>query len=833
MKQSLNGTWRLYSLNPANAYDMEAPVPGSLYCALLDKGMIDDPYYRDNEYITTDISRGSCAYERRFDLDGQLLDAERILLKFHGVDTIADIILNGTHLGSVNNMHREYVYDVTDCIEQSGNTLTVRIFSPIQYIEERNERTPLWGVASTMAGYPHIRKAHYMFGWDWGPKLPDMGIWRSVELIGVRGGRIDSIYVRQNHKHADIGIVSLDLDASLANISANLRLDVTVTAPDGRSFLASEYFTDDHSKKTLSLIIDSAQLWYPRGYGEHPLYKLKATLIITDTGETADEYTMNIGLRTITVSRDKLSDGEEFAFTVNGLKIFAMGANYIPEDQLLPRCTAENTEKLLRQCCMANFNMIRVWGGGCYPDDYFYDICDRMGLLVWQDFMFACSVYKADVDFCETVKHELICNVKRLRNHASLALWCGNNEIESMWQYWNIDSDPEYKKDYIRLFEVLIPKVLQYYDPVTFYWPSSPSSGGGFDESSSNTRGDSHYWDVWHNLKPFTEYFKYKFRFCSEYGFESVPSIKTVRSFAEENDLNLCSPVMEAHQKCEQGTEKIMYYLAQMSHYPYSFEGLIYATQMVQADAIRLNVEHMRRSRGICMGSLYWQVNDSNPVISWSSIDCFHRWKALHYRAKHFYTPVLLSADCENPDEIKLNISSERQTEFTAALRWHSRKSSGEIIAQGYTEVTVKPLSAENFVTLTPEITGITPKLRDKAYIEYALIEKGIRLSSGTCMLVQPKAFRFEDPQLSVKVTDMNGKFCIEVSAEAFAKGVCLDLTDGDCIFTDNWFDIHGSSVTVYTSKANLPDSMTAEEFAKKLTAVSYYDALELKPDKR
>lgn len=834
MKQSLNGTWRLYNTDDPQKYDLPAAVPGSLYCTLLKEGKMENPYYRENEYISTDICADSCAYERSFDLNGEMLSAERILLKFYGIDTVSEIILNGKTVGTTNNMHREYVFDVTDLIEQSGNILTVRIYSPIKYINERNAENPLWGVSSTMSGYPHIRKAHYMFGWDWGPKLPDMGIWRNVELIGVRGGLIDSIFVRQDHSRAAEGIVSLSLDASLSHISAeHLGLFITVTDPDGNEITVSEKFSGGESKKTIAAQISNAKLWYPRGYGNQPLYTVSAALVNEDTGERIDEYETSIGLRTITVSRDPLPDGEhddseEFAFTVNGIKIFAMGANYIPENQLIPKCSRSKTEKLLKQCCLANFNMIRVWGGGYYPEDWFYDACDRMGLLVWQDFMFACSVYKADVDFCETVKHEIICNVKRLRNHPSLAMWCGNNEIESMWQYWGIDSPPEYKKDYLRIFEVLIPKVLHFYDPVTFYWPSSPSSGGGFCDSGVNHRGDSHYWDVWHGLKPFTEYFKYKFRFCSEYGFESIPSIKTVRTFAEEQDLNLCCPVMEAHQKCEQGTEKIMYYLAQMSHYPYDFEGLIYATQMVQADAVRLNAEHMRRNRGVCMGCLYWQVNDSNPVISWSSMDYYHRWKALHYRAKHFYAPVLLSADNEDPDNIRLNVSSERQDEFTAALRWRSRKNTGEIISQGCEEITVKPLSAEYFTALTPEMTGITREMRDKAYIEFSLVEKGIRLSGGTCMLVQPKSFRFADPHLRFEVKDIGSRFQIAVSADTFAKSVCLDLKNGDCLFSDNWFDIHAGSVNVYVSKANLAAGITAEEFAEDLSAVSYYEALKL-----
>ncbi|MCM1525327.1 MAG: glycoside hydrolase family 2 protein [Ruminococcus sp.] len=829
MKQSLNGTWRLSSEALGAGRDIPADVPGSFYCALLKEGLADNPYYGENEAKISALSENGCVYSTKFDLNEQMLSAERILLKFNGIDTAAEIILNGNSLGRVNNMHREYVYDVTDIIWQEGNSLTVDIKSPVKYIREKNAETPLWGVSTTMAGYPHIRKAHYMFGWDWGPQLPDMGIWRGAELIGINGGMIDSVYVRQDHsKFGSEKAVSLDLEVSLAKVSADdLAISLVVTAPDGNA-LYMETDLNGAKKKTLTCRIDNAELWFPRGYGEQPLYKVSVRLIKHDLNEAVDEYSANIGLRTVTVSREKDENGEEFAFTVNGVKIFAMGANYVPESQLIPICSQQETEHLLRQCCLANFNMIRVWGGGFYPEDYFYDYCDRKGLLVWQDFMFACSVYKADVEFCENVKHEIIDNVKRLRNHPSLAMWCGNNEIESMWQYWGIDADPEYKKDYLRIFEVLIPKVLDFYDPVTYYHPSSPSSEGSFNESSAENKGDSHYWDVWHGLKPVTEYGRHNFRFCSEYGFESIPALKTVLSFAEEEDLNLMSPVMEAHQKCENGNEKMMYYLASMCHYPYDFEGLIYASQLVQADAVRMCAEHMRRNRGVCMGSLYWQLNDSNPVISWSSIDCAHRWKALHYYAKRFYAPVLISADSSDPDNIVLNVSSERQYEFTASVRWQSCLNTGELIGRGGVDVLVKPLSASNFITLTPEQTGISPDMRNKAYIIYSVVEKGMELSSGTCLLTRFKSFKFLDPRLSCEITDMGSRFQLCVCSDAFAKGVRLELKIGDCRFSDNWFDLHGRSVNVYISKSRLPKGITAAELKENLTMTSYYEAMRL-----
>ena len=386
MKQSLNGKWRLFS----SKYDIIADVPGSFCNSLLKEGLIADPYYRSNEYETLPLFEDDITYERDFDLDAQLCAADRILLRFYGIDTLAEVLLNGKPILRSDNMHREYTCDITELVSEKCNRLTVKISSPTVYISKKNAGAPIWGVASTIPGYPHIRKAHYMFGWDWGPMLPDMGIWRDVELIGVCGGLIDSVYIRQDHSRISDNEVGLyiDVEASLV-ASCGLNVKAELTAPDGTLIAADGSISD---KTTLSIKVSNAELWYPNGYGEQPLYGL-AVRLTDSNGNILDERSMEIGLRTVAVSRSKLTNadgsdnGEEFAFVVNGIKIFSMGANYIPEDQLLPRRSPARTEELLKACIDANYNMIRVWGGGFYPDDWFYDLCDRMGLLVWQDFM--------------------------------------------------------------------------------------------------------------------------------------------------------------------------------------------------------------------------------------------------------------------------------------------------------------------------------------------------------------------------------------------------------------------------------------------------------------
>ncbi|MDE5742147.1 MAG: glycoside hydrolase family 2 protein [Oscillospiraceae bacterium] len=831
MIRHLNGKWIMRRADNPNEY-FETTIPASVYDTLIGAGRIPDPYYGENQYAAFEVSKADYIFEHVFFADEDIIGCEKIYLRFRGIDTAADVFFNGAPIGKTENMHRTYEFDITGKIKEGGNTVSVYIFSPVECIRRMQEKEKLWGVNSTTEGFPHIRKAHYMFGWDWGPSLPDMGIWRGVELVGVRGGRIESVYVRQQHSRDG---VTLTFETKLSDISSkDLRMDISLMSPDGAEFLISDSCSaarnggvKDGSIKVEPICnINRPLLWNVRGYGKQDLYMAKVMLF--DGEEPVDMQEFNIGLRTVEICRnkDKNGDGEEFCFVVNGTKIFAMGANYIPEDHILARRSPDRTRELLKSCVSANYNMIRVWGGGFYPDDYFYDTCDKLGILVWQDFAFACAVYNADTDFCNNVKQELIDNIVRLRNHASLGMWCGNNEIESAILYWGIPVTEGQKQGYTRLFEKLIPSVIKHYDPQTFYWPSSPSSGGNFDEPSAENRGDSHYWDVWHNLKPFNDFRKYKFRFCSEYGFESVPSMKTVRSFADQSDLNLMSPVMEAHQKCDAGTEKLMYYLAQMVHYPYSFEDLSYATQLVQADAVRNCVEHLRRNRGRCMGSLYWQVNDSNPVISWSSIDYFGRWKALHYYAKKFYAPVLCSIDDSDKSKLTVNISNETMADFVGKFRWRVRRNDCTIISEGSENIVVHALSARDVFTLAPQHTKLDGSMLRDHYIEYSLIENNAVISNGTCMLCPPKQFRFLQPEIQTHIDKIGDVYRLSVTSKNFAKGVLLDFDEFDCIFGDNWFDLHGQPYYMILNKSALPENFTEAELGDMLKGKSYYDII-------
>ena len=554
------------------------------------------------------------------------------------------------------------------------------------------------------------------------------------------------------------------------------------------------------------IVIERPQLWWPNGFGAQPLYTVEVRLYAG--GKQVDVWKKRIGLRTLTMHIEKDAYGESFAHEVNGVQVFAMGADYIPEDSIFPRINEARTRELLRQCKEAHFNTIRVWGGGYYPDDWFYDACDEMGLMVWQDFLFACAVYNLTDEFEDNIRAEFADNIKRLRHHTSLALWCGNNEMEMFVERGLWVKTPIQKSDYVKMYEYILPKVLKELDPQTFYWPASPSSGGGFDDPNGFDRGDVHYWDVWHGNVPFTDYRRYYFRYLSEFGFQSFPSVETVKTFALPEDCNPFSYVMEKHQRNNAANGKIMNYLYQTYLYPTSFDAFVYASQLLQADAIRYGVEHFRRNRGRCMGAVYWQLNDCWPVISWASIDYCGRWKALHYAAKRFFRPLTLSCAEEglltqDPNinferyeyeenalkkGMRLCVENETRLSHTVEVTWQLRRADASVIRQGRETVTVEPLSSK---WLEYEDFADADTFGD--YIAYQMTENGVPAASGTALFCAPKHFHFADPQLALRVEGDE----IVVTAAAYARSVQILNADDTLKLSDNFFDMNAGETRV------------------------------------
>ena len=614
-----------------------ASVPGSVYADLLADGTMSDPYWRENELNAFALMRNDFIYKRTFTLTADDLDRPRVFLCCEGLDTLATVTVNGMTAGEADNMHIRWEWDVKALLHAGENELEILFRSPVNFVLEAGEQVPGWGSADAIPGYQHLRKAHCMFGWDWGPRLPDAGIWRDIYLLGVDEARLTAVSVRQAHTEDTVTLsVMPEIEARDASLYP---YRVEVAAPDG-TMVASEQM---QGGELADIAIMQPQLWWPSGYGDQPLYTVTVTLLINDAA--VDTWSRRIGLRTLTISRDKDQWGEEFCHVVNGVKVFAMGADYIPEDNILSRVTPQRTRRLLEDAKLANFNCVRVWGGGYYPDDYFFDICDELGLLVWLDFMFACAAYTLTPAFERSIRLEAVQNIRRVRHHACLAILCGNNENEMFFEWVRLGTQPDacvtpaHFADYIKLFEYILPQLCEAEAPDIFYWPSSPSSGGSFDDPNSQYRGDAHYWDVWHGDKPFHAYRAYHFRYASEFGFQSFPTLATIESFTLPEDRNLSSRMMERHQRHATANSKIMSYLIHTYPYPLTFDDLVYCSQLLQADAIRCGVEHFRQHRGRCMGAVYWQLNDCWPVASWASIDYYGRWKALHYTAKRFFAP--------------------------------------------------------------------------------------------------------------------------------------------------------------------------------------------------
>ena len=815
-KLALNGEWQFK--NVSDTEWLKGSVPGSVFNDLLKAGRIEDPFYRDNEDFAIEIASHDYEYSKNFDIDKNMLEHERIALLCMGLDTLATVSVNGRLLAETDNMHRTFEFDIKELLHEGSNSIRIKLRSPVDYIGRKHAENPIWGANDAMKGFSHIRKAHSMFGWDWGPQIPDLGIWRDIYITGFGEDRLEDVYVTQKHENDS---VSLDIRVKLDRKSGRtLTVKARVKAPNGSTI--EKTISTIESTEHFILQVEKPELWWPNGFGSQPLYVVEVDLL--ENGTLLDKNEMKIGLRTIEIKREKDKWGESFEFAVNKVSIFMMGADYIPEDNLLARCSRERTEKLIKSCIDANFNCIRIWGGGCYPENYLYDLCDTYGLIVWQDFMFACATYDLTTEFEQNIAREAADNVKRLRHHASLGIWCGNNEMETAWANWGFPKTDKLRADYTKMFEVLLPSIVEENDPNTFYWPSSPSSGGGFVDPNGENMGDVHYWDVWHGLKPFSDYRKFYFRFVSEFGFQSFPSIKTIETFSLPEDRNIFSYVMEKHQKNGSANGKILYYLSENFKYPRDFESLIYTSQLLQAEAIKFGIEHWRRNRGRCMGAIYWQLNDCWPVASWAGIDSFGRWKALHYFARRFFAPVMLSA-CDDGSKVSLHTTNETMKPFSGEIRWKLRNNDSGVLDEGKVPVQSNALSSASFCDLDFGKFLVDKTMQQRTYLEYGLYSDEQFVSGGTVLFVKAKHFEFLDPHIAIRVEDAGEEFRVEVFAQAYTKYVGLDLTDEDCIFSDNYFDLAADAKKLLSvKKSSLSKPLTAEEFVDSLKVKSIYD---------
>ena len=784
---TLNGTWQL-SAGHRSLESVDMQIPGTVLSGLLAAGKIKDPFYRTDE---------------------ELLAQQHIVLVCEGLDTLAEISINGTFLAKTDNMHRTWKFQAKKLLHPGKNEIQIVFRSVLRFIEDypyEAHKKINYIPCGSMKGNQLLRKAHSMFGWDWGPQTIDAGIFRDIYLQGYSHARIEDIRIHQQHAKN----VSVQTSITLSESVPGQKLCVELSEDGADKPLQTKLCkTNADGVAAVDFVIENPKLWWPNDYGDQPLYIVRTTLLDED-GTSLESITRRIGLRTLTISQEKDEWGNEFAFCVNGVKIFTRGGNYIPDDCLYTRITEKKLDYILESCRRAHFNCVRVWGGGYYPSDAFYDLCDEKGLIVWQDLMYACNVYDVTDAFAENCRQETYDNVRRLRHHASLGLWCGNNEIET----------PYLRADYIRLFEEVLPKAVQEADGETFYWHSSPSSGGCFDNPDDANRGDTHYWDVWHGQKPFTDYRKYFFRFCSEFGFQSFPCAKTVNSFTLEDDRNIFSRVMESHQKNDAANGKMLYYLSENLRYPKDLTHLLYASQVLQGMAIKYGVDHWRRNRGRCMGTLYWQINDDWPAPSWSSIDYFGRWKALHYMAQKFYAPHAVSMTLEDHRcHVYFSNESFETTEYSLTLS--IRDLSGNVLETYETKGNSPAFSA--IETAVVDICSWEDQ-KDDVFLEAVIHTKDQKVLKDVETLVPYKYLNLKNPVISTEAKETNDAFILHISSDCFAPFVALDFDDADVIFSDNFFHLTDKTVQdIIVKKEDILQGHfeNAEDFRKRLQILS------------
>ena len=764
---SLEGKWQVTEQGADDPFP--AQVPGTIHSDLLAAGRIDDPFHRDNEMALQWIGDKDWVYDRNFDVPASLLEQDRVLLRCEGLDTLATITINGTEVGKTDNQFRAWEFDVKAMLVEGENHIQVYFTTPVPYMAEK-ERERSMGeflcAPHEKLGRAYVRKMPCNFGWDWGPVLVECGIWKAIGLVGVTTGRLSDVAVRQDHQKT--GRVDLQV-AVEAETTGKSDLSATVTVQLDGNQVAQETLPLTGGAGTAQFTITDPQLWWPNGMGDQPLYHVTVTL--DDGGVTLDTWQKRIGLRTLKLDRHADEWGECFQFLANGVPFFAKGGNWVPIDALYTRNTPERYRDLLQSCADANINMIRIWGGGLYESDAMYDVCDELGICIWQDFIFTVSLYPLyDEVYLANTKAEAEDNVRRLRHHASLCLWCGNNEMEHC-NFMRHDPAPPDKirwVEYSRLIEEILPGVVERLNPETDYWPSSPHTpGDNRINANDDSRGDTHIWAVWHGREPFEWYRNCKHRFNSEFGFQSFPEPLTAYSYTEEEDRNVTTQVMEHHQRCGPGNTIIMQYMLDWFRLPTSFEMSLWLSQVQQGMAMKYAIEHWRRSMPRGMGTLYWQINDNWPVASWSSLDYFGRWKALHYMAKAFYAPLLISG-LEDLDAgtVEIHLTSDLGVDHAGEAEWNLVSVGGETVASG--KVDTKVAARTNVKVTTLDLSEHLKQHRPQTVLlEFAYLENGQRITTNLVHFVRPKHVRLQEPNISVKIDPKTETQCtVTLTAE-------------------------------------------------------------------
>lgn len=835
LRKELNEDWKFKQARLNNWFP--ATVPGVVHTDLMDNKIIEDPFFRLNERSMQWIDKEDWIYQTTFRLTPEMMEKQNIELVFKGLDTYADVYLNDKKILEANNMFREWRTNIKPNLESGENILKIYFHSPIkvdipkwdalpyQY-EAGNDQSENGGVFNKKVSV-FARKAGYHYGWDWGPRLVTSGIWRPVYVEAWDDARLNDVFIRQQEVNKNRATILGEIE-----ILADKEIDkaiISITEASSGKVLAGQVVSlkKGMNKVSLPLSIRNPKLWWSNGLGEQYLYDFRTDLTIDN--RTADTQTKKVGLRSLKIINQPDKDGKTFYVELNGVPIFAKGANYIPQDNFLPRVTREQYEKTILDAANVHMNMLRIWGGGIYEEDVFYELCDRYGILVWQDFMFACSLYPAEGELLENIRQEAIYNVKRLRNHACVALWCGNNECNDAWFNWGWQKrykkqNPEYEqiiwKQFNDQYNVTLPQVVKEYAPESFYWPSSPFAR--YDGGSDDHNGDRHYWEVWHGKKPIEMYNKERSRFFSEYGFQSFPEFESVKRYApREEDWNIYSEVMMSHQRGgAHANELIETYLLNEYRKPKDFEAFLYMNHVLQGDAIKTAIEAHRRDMPYCMGTLFWQHNDCWLVASWASRDYYGRWKAQHYFTRKAYRDILVSPIADESGILKVQVVSDRLKSCSGKLEVNVIKLTGEVLNQYSRNVKIDANSSWTLFSVPLE-EALNGTRKEDVFIHAVLsTNKGKNDYANNYFLVKQKEVNYPHAMITKSIQPIKDGFEVTLNSDNFARAVFIATGDVNSSFSDNYFDILPRSSVKVKIHTSLPQNV----LEKQLKIVSLSD---------
>ena len=799
--QSLNQGWEYKNTHR----DGWAPalVPGCIHLDLINNGVIPEPFYGTNESDIQWVMDNDWTYRLFFYPDETLQNKKNKILRFHGIDTYANIFLNNKNISSVNNMFHPWYVDVTDIIKNGKNELVVQLRSANKEVQPLMKTMDYELPADNdQAGKtsPHTRKAPYHYGWDWGPCFVTSGIWRNVDLFGWDNWCLDRASLVNTACSNELAEVILeceifaeekmDAEINIVGHQSGTKIETGVTLKIGKNYF---------SKK---IQIQEPDLWWPAGHGGQPLYTFDISIC---ANKQTEKITKQIGLREIQIKREGNSGEKSFEIRVNDTPIFAKGANWIPADSFVTRLKEKDYRSLLESAVDANMNTLRIWGGGIYEPDIFYELCDELGILVWQDFMFACSMYPANENFLRSVEKEARYQVNRLKGHPSIALWCGNNEIASGWLSWGWKEElPETVwGDYKKIFHELLPNVCESLDPSRFYWPSSPGHSLHLPESDQiYGSGDNHYWGVWHGGDGLEAFEENVGRFMSEYGMQSFPELKTIQSFAKTEDMHLESSVMLSRQKASLGTGNLIKYIEKYFSLPETFESIAGISQILQAMAMKRAIESHRRSMPFCMGTLYWQLNDCWPAISWSSLDYFGNWKALHYEVKRLFNPVILSI-IEKEQNIEIFIVNDQDKSMNATLKLILYDFDSTQLKDKHLDVMIDPISSKSVMILEKE--NFLGNSSNAEVFLHAHLECGSStISKINYFFTDPRYLKISKPKFDCSLEKSGRRVVLTFYAHSFVQQLHFMCLNRQGKFSDNYVDmLKGEKLIIFFDQNN------------------------------